>query len=202
MRNRSPILLFIYVFAGCPLLPAQTSMQAVELEQLKSMVRSQQTMLEQQQAQIQALQLALAEQKQILEGIVPPRTQEGKQVPAATRVTSTGPMAPATPTQAMGAQAVDQEPPLAEQEKIGEELQRGPEIADITPNTPALQLGPAKIRLLGYPAMNYIVAFHRAPVGNMATNFANLPFDDTVPGDYQRISCVAAEHAPCTARRH
>ncbi len=162
-------------------MPAQTSMEAVELEQLKSMVRSQQTMLEQQQAQIQALQLALAEQKQILEEIVSPRTQDGKQIPVATRVTSTGLMAPTKPTQAMGAQAVDQEPPFAEQEKIGEELQRGPEIADITPNTPALQLGPAKVRLLGYPAMTTLWRSTDSG-GNVATGFANLPFSDTVPG--------------------
>ena len=117
MRNRNPILLFLYVFAVCPWLPAQTSMPAAELEQLKSMVKSQQTLLEQQQAQIQALQLSLAEQKQILAGIVQPHTQDAKQVPAMTTSTVTDPMEPATPTQAVGAQAVDQEPPLAEQEK-------------------------------------------------------------------------------------
>ena len=184
VRNRSPILLFIYVFAVCPWLPAQTTIQAADLEQLKSMVRSQQILLEEQQAQIQALQLALAEQKQILVGIVQPHIQESKQVPAATRWNANDPMAPATQTQASNSQAtpIDQEPPLAEQEKIGEELQRGPEIADITPNTPALQLGPAKIRLLGYAAMNTVWRSSSSG-GNIATNFANLPFDNTVPGD-------------------
>ena len=91
MRNRNPILLFLYVFAICPWLPAQTSMPAAELEQLKSMVRSQRTLLEQQQAQIQALQLSLAEQKQILAGIVQPHTQDAKQVPAATTLTPPSP---------------------------------------------------------------------------------------------------------------
>jgi hypothetical protein len=47
MRNPSPIILFIYVFAGCPLLLAQTSIEAAELEQLKLVVRSQQNLLEQ-----------------------------------------------------------------------------------------------------------------------------------------------------------
>ena len=36
-----------------------------------------------------------------------------------------------------------------EQEQTEQELQRGPEIADVTPTTPALKLGPAKIRLIG-----------------------------------------------------
>ena len=184
MRNRNPILLFICFFAGCPLLPAQTATQAAELEQLKSMVRSQQIVLEEQQAQIQALQLAMAEQKQMLTGLVQPGTKGTKQVPTATTWNANDPMAPATKTQASNSQAtpIGQEPPLAEQEKIGEELQRGPEIADITPDTPALQLGPAKIRLLGYAAMNTVWRSSSSG-GNIATNFANLPFDNTVPGD-------------------
>ena len=50
-----------------------------------------------------------------------------------------------------GSQAflADQEPPLAEQENIEAELQRGPEIADVSSDTSALKLGPAKIRILG-----------------------------------------------------
>ena len=100
VRNRNPILLFICFFAGCPLLPAQTSTQAAELEQLKSMVRSQQIVLEQQQAQIQALQLAMAEQKQMLTGLVQPGTKGTKQVPTATTWNANDPMAPATRTQA------------------------------------------------------------------------------------------------------
>ena len=91
MRNRNPVLLFLYVFAICPCLRAQTPMPAAELEQLKSIVKSQQTLLQQQQAQIQALQLSLAEQKQILAGIVQPHTQDAKQVPATTTSTTTGP---------------------------------------------------------------------------------------------------------------
>ncbi|MGC2402818.1 MAG: hypothetical protein WA510_23700, partial [Acidobacteriaceae bacterium] len=104
--------------------------------------------------------------------------------PTATTWNANDPMAPATQTQASNSHAtpIGQEPPLAEQEKIGEELQRGPEIADITPNTPALQLGPAKIRLLGYAAMNTVWRSSSSG-GNIATNFANLPFDNTVPGD-------------------
>ena len=78
------ILFFIYAFAGCPLLSSQVTIDAAELEQLKSVVRSQQNLLDPQQAEIQALQLALAEQKQMLVGIVQQRTQGGKRVPAVT----------------------------------------------------------------------------------------------------------------------
>ena len=62
MRIPVPTWFFIYVFVGCPLLLAQKLTDGGDLEQLKSVVRSQQNVLEQQQAQIQALQLALAEQ--------------------------------------------------------------------------------------------------------------------------------------------
>src|SRR5271165_5437825 len=76
----------------------------------------------------------------------------------------------------------DQEPPLAEQEKVEEELQRGPEIADITPDTPALKLGPAKVRLIGYPAMTTVWRSTNSG-GNVGTSFANIPFVTTVPGN-------------------
>lgn len=185
MRTPSPILMFfIYVFAGCPLLPAQTSIDAGELEQLKSALRSQQSLLQQQQAQIQALQTALAEQKQMLAGIVQQRTQSAKQVSTMAEPNADNRIAAAVQMQTSESQAapVDQEPTLAEQEKVGEELQRGPEIADITPDTPALKLGPAKVRLIGYPAMTTLWRSTNSG-GNVGTNFANLPFDDTVPGN-------------------
>lgn len=177
------VLFFICAFLGCALLPAQATMDAAELEQLKSVVRSQQNLLDQQQAEIQALQLALAEQKQMLAGILQPRTQRGTRVTAVTEQNVDYHVSPAMRTQTSENQAtpVDQEPALAEQEKVGEELQRGPEIADITPDTPALKLGPAKVRLLGYPAMNTLWRSTNSG-GNVATNFANLPFDNTVPG--------------------
>jgi hypothetical protein len=177
------ILFLIYAFAGCPLSPCQATMDAAELEQLKSIVRSQQNLLDQQQAEIQALQLSLAEQKQILAGIVQPHTEGGKPVPAVTEQNVGYHFSPATRTQTSENQAapVDQEPPLSEQEKVAEELQRGPEIADITPDTPALKLGPAKVRLLGYPAMTTLWRSTNSG-GNVGTNFANLPFNNTVPG--------------------
>jgi hypothetical protein len=184
MRTPTPIILFvIYVFSGCPLLPAQTSSDAGELEQLKPVVRSQQNLLEQQQAQIQALQSALAEQKQMLLGIVQWRTQGATPVQAVAEANADYHIAAPVQTQTSASQAapVDQEPPLVEQEKVGEELQRGPEIADITPDTPALKLGPAKVRLIGYPATTTLWRSTNSG-GSVGTNFANLPFNDTVPG--------------------
>ena len=184
MRTPSPIaLFFMYVFAGCPLLLSQTSIDAGELERLKSVVRSQQNLLEQQQAQIQALQSALAEQKQMLVGIMQQRTEGAKRLPAVTEPNADYHITTPRQTQTSESQAapVDQEPPLAEQEKVGEELQRGPEIADITPDTPALKLGPAKVRLIGYPAMTTLWRSTNSG-GNVGTSFANLPFNNTVPG--------------------
>ena len=64
-------------FCGMPMVAGSDhDSEAADLEQLKSMVNSQQILLEQQQAQIQALQLALAEQKQILAGIVQPHNRK------------------------------------------------------------------------------------------------------------------------------
>lgn len=177
------IIIFIYVFAGGPLLLAQTSSDAGDLEQLKSVVRSQQQLLEQQQAQIQALQLALAEQKQILAGIVQQRTEGAKRLPAVTAPNADEHLSAEMRTQTPQGQAVPagQQPSPVEQEQVEEELQRGPEIADVTPTTPALQLGPAKIRLIGYPALTTVWRSTNNG-GNVATNFNNISFNNTVPG--------------------
>ncbi len=67
------------------------------------------------------------------------------------------------------------------QEQVLGELQRGPEIADVTPTTPAIQLGPAKIRLIGYPALTSVWRSINNG-GNVATNFNNIPFGNSVPG--------------------
>jgi len=177
------IIFFIYVFAGGPLLPAQTSSDTGDLERLKSVVGSQQQLLEQQQAQIQALQLALAEQKQILAGIVQQRTEGAKQLPAVTEPNADVHLSAEMRTQTPQSQAflAVQQPSPVEQEQVEAELQRGPEIADVTPTTPALQLGPAKIRLIGYPALTTVWRSTNNG-GNVATNFNNIPFNNTVPG--------------------
>src|ERR1700733_1046589 len=123
MKTSEIIWFCIYVFVGCPLLLAQTPADGGELEQLKSAVISQQNLLEQQQAQIQALQLALAEQKQMLVGIVQERTQGAKLARAVTEPSADYHTA-VTHKQASDSQVapIDQEPLSAEQEKVGEDL--------------------------------------------------------------------------------
>ena len=69
----------------------------------------------------------------------------------------------------------DQEPLTPEQQKVQEELQHGSEIADVTPDTQALKLGPAKIRLLGYPALTGVYRSTNAG-GNVGTSFTSGPF--------------------------
>ena len=69
MRN---VIIFAILFlTGCKILPAQTSPASAEVDQLKSMVTTQQKTLEHQQSLIEALQKALAEQRALLEQAVP-----------------------------------------------------------------------------------------------------------------------------------
>lgn len=71
MRTTGPIVKLIFaVSVGCSSLGAETESSPSEIEQPKSPVSAQQKGLEQQQAQIQKLQSALAEQRQMLIGVV------------------------------------------------------------------------------------------------------------------------------------
>jgi hypothetical protein len=172
-----PVLALSWVlFAGCLSAAAQTSSSTVELEKLTLVVGQQQRSLEQQQAQILALQSALAEQKEVLINVMG-RSSHGTLVPAvdckADNDLQTQNEPPPTPSEL---QAL-----TPEQTEVEEGLQRGPEIADVTPTTPALQLGPAKIRLIGYPALTTLWRSSNNG-GNVATNFNNIPYDNTVPG--------------------
>jgi hypothetical protein len=173
-----PILTLHWVlFAGCLLATAQTSSSTTEIEKLELIVAQQQRALEQQQTQILALQSALAEQQKILGNVVQGRTSGVTMVPATDRK-ATGDL------QAQSAQLpapIEQQPLTPEQEQVEQELQRGPEIADVTPTTPALKLGPAKIRLMGYPALTTVWRSTNNG-GNVATNFNNIPYANTVPG--------------------
>lgn len=156
---------------------AQTSSTMVEIEKLKSIVNQQQKVLDQQQAQIQALQSALAEQKEMMLRVIRTSTT------ADTLSAATDPKPDKheqTETESVQF-ATEQQPLTPQQSQVEEELQRGPEIADVTPTTPALQLGPAKIRLIGYPALTSVWRSNNNG-GNVATNFNSIPFDNTVPG--------------------
>lgn len=184
MRTTGSIVtLVLAVSLGCTPLFAQTASNPSEIEQLKSLVSAQQKALEQQQSEIRKLQSSLAEQQQLLIGVVQNSSNGARLMPAVDRTTDLraadyNPQAPQD-NQAMPAA---QEPTAAEQEVVEEELQRGPEIADVTPDTPALKLGPAKVRLIGFPAMTMLFRSTNSG-GNVGTSFANIPFDNTVPGN-------------------
>jgi hypothetical protein len=86
MKPVVPVLTLHGVLSvGCLLATAQASSSTGEIEQLKSIVGQQQRALEQQQAQIVALQSALAEQKQILVNLVQGETSGAMLVPAEER---------------------------------------------------------------------------------------------------------------------
>jgi len=180
MRN---VIIFAILFlTGCKILPAQTSSGTAEVDQLKSMVTAQQKTLEHQQSQIEALQKALAEQRALFEQALQ-ENREGNPALLST-LYQPGTSGTATAMQDPEKQAVpsDQQPLTPEQKKVQEELQRGPEIADVTPDTPALKLGPAEIRLLGYPALTGVYRSTNAG-GNVGTGFTSVPFDNTVQGN-------------------
>ncbi|HEY6385651.1 MAG TPA: hypothetical protein VIX91_08230 [Candidatus Acidoferrum sp.] len=172
-----PVLALLWVIsAGCLSATAQTSSSTAELEKLKLIVGQQQKALEQQQAQILALQSALAEQKKMLVSVMG-RTSDGTLVPAVDRKTDNDLQAQNEPPPVPS----EQQALTPEQTQVEEDLQRGPEIADVTPTTPALRLGPAKIRLIGYPALTTLWRSSNNG-GNVATNFNNIPYDNTVLG--------------------
>ena len=158
-----------------PLIFAQAPTQSVDVGPLKSQVAAQQKMLEQQQQQIQALQTALAEQKKLLQSIAAPAEAAALEKSVQDLKSSVNEI------KAEEGQAVS--PPLSPQaEKTEEELQRGPEIADVTPDTPAIALGPAKIRLIGYPALTAVFRSTNSG-GNVGTSFGSIPFSNTAAGN-------------------
>jgi hypothetical protein len=126
---------------------------APDIDQLKVQVNSQQKLLEKQQARIDALERALAEQQRTLVNVVPGKAQKAMLVPAvASSDTDLQSESSGVLTQDSPAPRQEQQPLSPEAQKVQNELQRGPEIADVKPDTPALNLGPAKIRLIGYAA--------------------------------------------------
>jgi len=209
MIIRLPITsLILLILAQCPLLRSQTTDSSAEIQQLKSQLLSQQTALGQQQAQIRELQSALARQERMLVGAVQVGTGSAKLVPTVDRLVDltdldlTDPQGQSTNPQGQsGAQAqspppsgenpqVPSEPPKVpaagpltpEQEQVQDELERGPEIADVTPETPALHLGPANIRLIGYPAMTGVWRSVNSG-GNVGTSFGSIPYTSSIAGN-------------------
>ena len=154
--------------------PAQDSVES-EINQLK-------IQLTKQQERIEALESALAIQQQALV-----RTRLTNTKPtvsdATERSADDSPVANyEVQTQKALIPEQSQEPLSPKAQKVEDELQRGPEIADVTPTTQALNLGPAKIRLIGYAALSNIYRSTNSG-GNVATSFGSLPFDNTVAGN-------------------
>jgi hypothetical protein len=177
-----------FLLASSVLATSSVSLRAqessvTEIDQLKAQVNSQHEMLENQQARIQALESALAEQQRVLAKVLQSRANGTTPVPAVGQ--SAGDLkaeAYAVQTQANPAPPQEQQPLSPEAQKVEDELQRGPEIADVTPTTPALNLGPAKVRLVGYAALTGLNRSTNAG-GNVGTNFSSIPFGNTVPGN-------------------
>ena len=178
MRTSLAAILLIF---SCKILPAQTNPSAAQVAELKSMVTTQQKALERQQSQIEALAKALAEQKALLEQALEKNGEDRPELVSATYHSSSE-TGSATNAQAQNPPPSDQEPLTPQQQKVQEELQRGPEIADVTPDTPALKLGPAKVRLIGYPALTAVYRSTNSG-GNVGTSFTSIPFENTAPGN-------------------
>jgi hypothetical protein len=178
MKLIVPVVAVFWSFSvACLSAMAQNSSNSAEIENLKLIVDQQQKALEQQQAQIQALQSALTEQKKMLVSLVQGATSSDTANPPTYPKTDNHLQAQNEPSSVPS----EQQPLTPQQTQVEEELQRGPEIADVTPTTPALQLGPAKIRLIGYPALTSVWRSNNNG-GNVATNFNNILYDNTVPG--------------------
>lgn len=184
MRIRYFAVHLTVIALACASSFGQTANAPSEIEQLKSLVNAQQKSLEQQQEQIQRLQDALAEQQQMLIGVVQNGNGAARYTPAMDRTVDLR----ATDYGLPGQQEA-QKPPEAPEELTVEQqeaqqdvLQRGPEIADPKPDTPALKLGPAKIRILGYPAMTALFRSTNSG-GNVGTSFANIPFGNAWQGN-------------------
>ena len=160
------------------LLMAQAPTQSVDVGAMKSQLAAQQKTLDQQQKQIQALQSALDEQRKMLQSMA-----AGAENPnaAALQKSVQDLQNSVSDLKAAEGQAVSQ--PLSPEEQADlEELQRGPEIADVTPDTPAIALGPAKIRLIGYPALTSVFRSTNGG-GNVGTSFGGIPFSNTAAGN-------------------
>ncbi|HMD41430.1 MAG TPA: hypothetical protein VKH45_00020 [Candidatus Acidoferrum sp.] len=180
------ILRFLSVFVvllGTSLSDRAQTSQVNDVAQLKEQMSAQQTLLEKQQAHIQALESALAEQQKLLANLVDTNSQRPHVIEAVAHPV-TGPRTVVYGQQTQGTMEVpqDQQPLSPEAQAVEDELQRGPEIADVTPDTPALQLGPAKIRLIGYAALTEVFRTTNSG-GNVGTSFSSIPFDNTIPGN-------------------
>ena len=199
---RSVAVLSFGLLIHSPILWAQTSGSTAEMQQLKSLVTSQQKSLEQQQAQIQTLHRELTEQQQMIIGVVQRNNGTTQYTPAVDRTVDLriGDYNPQTPQEAPAPQEqAPEELSLQQQEEQQGELQRGPEIADPKPDTPALKLGPARVRILGYPAMTTLFRSTNSG-GNVGTSFASIPFPNSWQGNTTEFR-ISQQSTSGSARR-
>jgi hypothetical protein len=152
------------------------------MDELKAQMKAQQKLLEKQQARIESLESALATQQKTLAEVAHSGASGPAMVPAVLTAVDGKPGVDGVAAPQNQAVQSDQQPPSPEAEKVEEALQRGPEIADVTPDTPAVALGPAKVRLIGYPALTSVYRSTNSG-GNVGTSFTSLPFSNTVPGN-------------------
>jgi hypothetical protein len=173
-------LLVTALAVAIPLSMKAQSSSVTEIDELKAQMKAQQKLLEKQQAQIQTLESALATQQKMLAEVVHTGANGPALVPSVDRTVE----AKVDGVQAPQSQVMpsEQQPLSPEAEQVEEELQRGPEIADVTPDTPKIQLGPAAVRIIGYPALTSVYRSTNSG-GNVGTSFTSIPFSNTVPGN-------------------
>ena len=140
MRPIPVFLPAIFVLVAVSIDASAQEASGSDIDHLKAQV-------EKQQARIEALESALAAQQQLLLKIASANSQKGILIPATepsganlTRAIYE------VETRENPTQQQAQQPLSPNAQKKEDELQRGPEIADVTLTTPALNLGPAKIR--------------------------------------------------------
>lgn len=175
-------LLVVALVVLTPLSIKAQSSSETEMNELKAQLKAQQKLLEKQQAQIQALESALATQQKMLMEVSHCGANAPAVVPELNRSVEVKVQPDGfQPPKNQLAQS-EQQSPAPEAEGAGDVLQRGQEIAGVTPTTPKLQLGPAAIRFIGYPALTAVYRSTNSGGGN-ATNFAGTPYSNTVPGN-------------------
>jgi len=193
MNVRTALLLSAVMVSGVSAV-GQNSV-ASDIEQLK-------IQLAKQQKRIEALESALALQQEALLRASIANTKPIVSVAIQRSADDSPVIEHEVQKQNVLIQKHSQHPLSPKAQKVEDDLQRGPEIADVTPTTPALNLGPAKIRLIGYAALSNIYRSTNSG-GNVATSFGSLPFDNTVAGNTSefRLSAQRITSCVCTVRR-
>jgi hypothetical protein len=176
------VKVLVIVLAVLMPLSMKAQSSATEMDELKAQMRAQQKLLEKQQAQIQTLESALATQQKMLASVVQRGGNGPRLAPAVDGTVDVKTGADEVESPQNRATPSDEQPLSPQAKEVEAELERGPEIADVTPLTPALQLGPAKVRVIGYPALTAMYRSNQSG-GNVGTSFTSIPFSDTVPGN-------------------